>query len=814
MIKIYLYIALTLTALFQALSSSAQQQKPQQQQQQTLVVKGKVLADDQKPQGNTAVYLMTAKTLAVIKTSVTNEQGEYIFTQVPTGDFIVQATAVGFETGRSVAFSVKAAAVQVEPILLKVQTQSIAAISVEARVPLIQQKDGKLVLNVENSTLAAGNTALDIIQRAPGVAVDKDDNLTLMGQQGVKITIDGRQTYMTGDQLASFLKTMDGNQIKSVEVSTSRSAKEDAEGAVGSINIVLKKNKLEGFTGSALASIAQGEKFRNNASVNFSYKKENTTVFGNYGYSSNPREIQLDIFRNVNSNTGVRNFDQESTIAQRGVGHSYKVGVEQKTSSRNTLLVQFTGDNNAERNHTYATTLIGKPGNMLDSILQSSSVSRSPFNRYSANLNNEFVINKASKLTFDFDWSAFRNRANTDYDYTTTFPDGSLVHAPEIEKSSMPSNIDIYAVKLDYEQTIGKSKLLFGGKYSRIKSDNDLQFDQFVNNQWQAYPGRSNHFAYTEQIAAGYADYSASFGKFSTKLGLRAEYTMSDGNSITLSNHVKRDYLDLFPSATVGYTANENNILSLSYARKVSRPNYRFLNPFEYFVDKFTSQRGNPYLNPQYTDGFALNYTLLKMFNFTLGTDITSDAIVESLGQNTETGQGWVTRDNLGKTVSSYLNINAPLRIGKIWSINNNLTSIHMNYKGPIAGSYLNVGSVFFQGRSAHNFRFSKAFSAEMSVNYNSPFMYNVYKMKSRWGADLGVNYNFKDERSSLKLAATDIFKTQKNKLSTNFDQYDMKVSQYNDNRAVRLTYSYKFGNLKQQVKRKNTDSDEKSRAL
>lgn len=810
MIKTYLYIALTIGTVSHSIPALAQQQK----QQQSISIQGKVLHEDQTAQQNVAVQLINSATQAIAHTSLTNAAGEFTFSAIPAGEFYIQATAIGYESGRSAALVGTGKSMTIANIILKPKTQIIEDVTVKGRIAQVQQKDGKLIMNVENSILAAGNSALEIIQRAPGVGIDKDDNLTLMGRQGVKVTIDGRQSYMSGDQLATFLKTLDGNQIKSVEVSTSRSAMEDAEGAVGTINIVLKKNKMEGFTGSVLASITQAKRLKNNASANFSYKKENTTIFGSYGYAYNPREIDLSIQRNVVSNTGTRLFDQNSILSQKNQDHSYKVGIEQKTSTRNTVLLQFKGDNSVERNLLNSTTLIGKPVNSVDSILYSHSNSRSPFNRYSANLNNEFVIDEARKLTFDLDWSAFRNRSNVNYEYRTLFPEGGLVHAPEYENNLLPSNIDVYAARLDYEQTIGKSKLQFGAKYSRVKSDNDVQYAHLINGQWQEYEGRSNHFLYTEQITAGYADFSTSYGKFSTKLGLRAEYSQSDGNSITLNNRVTRNYLDFFPSANVAYNASPNHVLSANYARKITRPNYRYLNPFEWFVDKYTSQRGNAYLNPEYTNSISLNYTLNKIFNFSLGTDITNGAIVESLGQDTQTGQGWVTRDNLGKSRSTYLNANISVRIGKIWSSNNNLTGIHMSFEGPIAGAYLNTSSTFFQGRSTHNFRFSKAFAAEMSANYNSAFSYNIYKLKARWGVDLGINYNFKDERSALKFAATDIFKTQVNRLSTDFNQFNTHIRQYNDNRSIRLTYTYKFGNLKQESKRRNMDSDEKNRAL
>lgn len=778
-------------------------------------VSGRVFNEQQEPLANVSIYLLTAKVGALIKTEVTDEHGRYIIKNVPPGEFVVQASSVGYETSKSSLLKVARQSVAVDDMILKPESQTIDAVTVEGQVPLVQQRDGKLILNVENSTLAAGNNALEVVQRAPGVSVDKDENLQLMGQHGVNITIDGRQTYMTGEQLAAFLKAMNGDQIQRVEVSTIRSAKEDAEGTVGTINIVLKKNRLEGFNGSFLASAAHGKHARGNSSLNLNYKKNNTTVFGTYGFARNRRQFDLNMERVIPSDGADRVFDQDAYLIETNKTHNYRIGVEQKTSERNTMLLQFSGDNDEEISDNASLTNIGPRIGVVDSVLDASSKSVTPFNRYSVNFNNDFQLDTlGSKLVLDLDWSAFRNNSNINYEYRTSDPTGNLLYDPELERSRMPVDIDIYVAKLDFEKIWRKGgKLETGLKYSNVRSDNDLQFEHFVDNQWQDYAGRPNHFVYTEQIAAAYADYSREFGQWSMKMGLRTEYTVSDGNSITLEKRVKRDYLDWFPSANVSYTLNENNILSLSYARKIGRPNYRHLNPFEYYIDKFTFMRGNPYVNPQYTNGFTLNYTLYKMFNFTLGTDLTNDAMVESLGQDSVTGQAWITRENLANTVTSYLNINAPVRIGKFWTMNNNLTTIYMHFKGPIAGEYADLGSTFFQGRSTNNFKLNKAFSAELSVNYNSAFLYNVYKIHARWGTDVGVNYNFKNERSSLKLAGTDIFRTQQNNVSTNFGQFNSIIRQYNDNQTIRLTYTYKFGNLKQQIRKRDAESEEASRA-
>lgn len=776
-------------------------------------IRGIVNTEEQTPLADAFVYLLTTEDNEIVKTSVTDESGKYLFVNVTSGEYFIKVYSMGYEVKETSRFSVGSENVNQETITLAVTAEELDEVAIIAKVPLIQQKDGKLILNVEDSSISAGNTAFDVVQRAPGISVDKDDNIQLMGQQGVTVTIDGRQTYMSGEQLATLLKTMSGDQIKSVEVSTIRSAKDDAEGSVGSVNIVLKKNQLEGMNGTFLASAGHGEYFRGNTSLSLNYKKNNTTLFGSYGYSDSEYESDLGIMRILPSPNGQQVFDQNAMMLRHNQTHNYKVGIEQKTSSRNTMVLQFSNTLDKEKSTHTSVTNIGPRLNVVDSILSTKSHTMADFVPYSLNFNNEFLLDTlGGKLVLDMDWSAFRTKTNVDYFYETTYPNGDLIYAPELERSRMPVDIDIYVGKLDFTKNIGKGKMEAGVKYSHVKSDNNLEFEQRIDGNWQDYPGRPNHFLYTEEVGAAYVDYGQVFGKTSVKVGLRGEYTISDGNSITLNNQVKRNYFDLFPSANLAYSFEGGDIVSLSYARKISRPNYRNLNPFEYYIDKYTFQLGNPYLNPQYTDGFVLNYTLKYRYNFTLGTDITHDAMVESLGQDSNTGKSWITQDNLGKQITTYLNINAPFQISDFWTMNNNVTAIYLHFKGAVAGSEINDGRVFFQGRSQSNFKITDALSAELSANYVSPFIYNVYKIHSRWGTDVGVTYNFKDSRSSLKLAATDIFKTQKNNVSTDFGEFNSEFRQYHDQRTIRLTFTYRLGNLKQSYRRTTSDSEEKSR--
>ncbi len=778
-------------------------------------ITGSVQSEHNEPLPLATVYLTKTNTTVVLKAAVTDENGHYQFAEVKPGNYRIDVKMIGYLSDKSNAFDIAQSDYSLPVIQLKTDTRKLQEVAVEGKRPMVESKPGKLVLNVENSPMAAGNNALDIVQRAPGVSLDNNNNLQLMGQSGVAVTIDGRQTYMSGEQLVNFLKSTDGNQIKSVEVITTRAAKDDAEGAVGTINIVLKKNRMEGFNGSFNLTAGSGEKFRGNSSLSLNYKKENTTVFGSYAYSDEKAYRQLHIDRII-QNDGVKSyFNQKSVLDEKERNHSYRFGIEQRTSLRNTLTLQFNGSNNTEYNDNNSLTNIGQSFAQYDTILVSNSAFKELFDRYSANLNNEFKIDSnGRKLTFDLDWSKFKSSKRVNYHNQYFDLNWSPFAPEEIQRSGMPIGIDIYVAKFDYEHPLSKvSKLEIGAKYSNVTSDNDLTFEDFLNSSWINNVKRTNHFVYKEQIAAGYVDYNNTVGKWGVKMGLRGEYTLSDDHSLTLNKQVKRNYFQLFPNANLTYTVNENHILSLGYARKITRPNYRQLNPFDYFIDKLTFERGNPYLNPQFSNECTLNYTLMQRYNVTLGINDIKDAIVESMGQDSVQKQTWVIRENLGRNLTAYLNLNIPVTVSKIWNMNNNVTGIHFNFDGMVAGYPLKRKSFLLQANSMHNLKLSKSLSANVNLRYFSPFKYNVYDMEARWDMEVGATKTFKDQRSSLKLAVTDLFNTGNQNLRTNFGSFDSSIRQYQDRRVVRLTYSYKFGNLKNNYRKKDTSNEEKERA-
>ena len=784
-------------------------------QQGTLA--GKVVDEQHKPLDLATVHLLDAKDSSVVRTVFPDERGDFTFTGVAQGSYRITAVLVGYDDAISdaVAVATGETAKNIGTLVLRNANTVLAEVTVEApQRPLVERRADMLVVNVENSTLAAGNTAMDILERSPGVTVDKDDNISLMGKQGVTVMIDGRQTHLSAEQLANFLRNTDGNTIKSIELITNPSSKYDASGTAGMINIVLKKNRLAGTNGSLTLGAGYGIGHKANTSLNLNHKQGSVNVYGTYSYMNNRGGNEFDIFRSISlPGGGNTDFQQYTDFIRHNASHSYRAGVDYQTSDRNTIGVSFNGYASGNDNDNSSQTLIGRTILSPDSTLATSSIFDGSYTSFAVNANNQFTIDtNGRKLVADIDISRFSNRNKAHYNNTLFLPSGDMKDEPLLSRSDMPTIIDIRVAKVDYTHPLGKdNKIEAGLKYSNVASDNDMRFENQEGGVWQNAENRTNHFVYEEQVAAAYVTYHTQLGKWGIQAGIRSEYTVSDGNSITLANRIKRDYIDLFPSVFVNYNLSDNHQLGLSYSKRINRPNYGNLNPFEYFLDQYTFERGNPYLRPEYTHAFDLSYTLLQRYNLSAGYSRTNDVIAESMNQNDETKQTWVSRDNLAKQDIWYANVNAPVKLAKWWDTNTNLNAFHMAFDGPLNGQHLHQGQFAWQLRSNHTFTIWPTFTAEASANYQSSLIYSVYRIGAQWSVDAGLNKSFYNKKVNLKFSVTDIFDTRVQDVRTRFGGLHAIINQKNETRVARLTLTVNFGNLKNGARRE-AQSEEKSR--
>ncbi|SHM81591.1 outer membrane beta-barrel family protein [Mucilaginibacter sp. OK098] len=777
-------------------------------------ITGALLDEKGKPMDYATVSLLNAADSSVVKGTLSNDAGTYAFDHINTGTYIIKASVVGYEKTASKPFSVTDGSIVTVPGLKMQQaSHALNAVTITASKPLIEHKIDRTVMNVENSVIAAGNTALEILERAPGVSVDKDDNISIKGKQGVTVMINDKLTYLTSTQLATLLRSTDGTTIQSIEIITNPSAKYDAAGNSGIINIKLKKNKQSGTNGSVTLGAGYGSTFKDNGTLTLNHKEGNLNVFGSFSHDDRKREHTLNIKRIVTDSTGAKTyFNQFSSIPNDNHNNSYRLGADYDISSKNTIGFLVNGYFNKEQDDNANKTYISTQPNVVNSYQTTTSQINQTYNNIALNLNDRYKIDTAGQeLAVDLDYSKFKNNSAAHYDTYFYLPDGSTMAPPVFLRNQTPSVITIRTAKVDYTYPINKIlKLETGFKLSDVKTDNNLQAQKQVNGSFINDTTLTNRFVYTEKVDAVYANLSQNYKNFSIQTGLRGEYTSSIGNSITNNRVVKRHYFDLFPSVFINQTLNDKNEMGLSYSRRIDRPGYDDLNPFVYYLDQYTYQKGNPFLNPQYTNNFEFNYTYNKSITLTLGYSHTSGAITQILLTDPKSKATYQTNLNLQSQNNYNVNLYAPYTIAKWWEGNVNVTGFYLKFKtDTLLGGKLDNGKAAYQIRTTQTFMIAKGWKAELSNYYNSAMTYGIFNIKPQYATDAGISHSFANKKANIKLSMSDIFNTRRNDVTSYYQSNNLDIKQKNESRITRLTFTYNFGNNKIKVRQHQSGADD-----
>lgn len=778
-------------------------------------ISGSVLNEGGKPMEFATLSLLRVKDSSIVKGTMADANGKYIFDKIAAGDYIVAATTMGYQKTHSAKFTAGAQAVNLPAIAMQPSSQNLKTVNITAAKPLVERKADRLVMNVENSIVATGNSALEVLERAPGVTVDKDDNISLQGKAGVTVMINDKLTYLSSTQLANLLRSTDGSTIQSIELITNPSSKYDAAGNSGIINIKLKKNKQSGFNGSLTAGAGYGLNFRNNSSLNMNVKEGDWNFFGSFSRGDIKRENNMNIRRSVTNSTDVTYFNQLTEFVNQVHFNNYRFGADYNTSKRNVLGFIVSGDHSSGFDDNSNLTNIGPSYNQVDSMQNTPSTIDQTYRNIAFNLNDKFDIDTLGQsISVDVDHSRFRNNSVGYYNTQFLLPDGTSYRNPLLIANITPSKITINTQKVDYVKPLNKTlKLELGAKFSFVKTDNDLQAKlDSTGTGLVDDPNRTNHFIYDEKIKAGYFNLSKEFKTTSVQLGLRAEHTKSKGDLITTNNVVERSYLNFFPTLFVNQKLGKKHELGFNYSRRIDRPSYEDLNPFVYYLDQFTYSQGNPFLKPQYTNSFELNYTYNKTINLSLNYSHTSDVFTEVILTDTARKVTYQTNLNFNSQDSYSLNLNTPFTFWKWWTGNLTFTGFYNNFKAnDLLGGNLNKGRASFFFKTTHNFLLPKEIKAEIVTFYQSTVSYGIYNIKPQYSIDLGFSRSFLNKKLNVKLAVSDVFWMRRNNITANYQTVDLDIRQKRETRIARVNLTYNFGNTKIKSRDRQTGADAES---
>jgi len=778
-------------------------------------IKGKVQDADKQPLAYANVVLYNAVDSSVLKLELSDEKGEYQFSQLEAKSYYIQVSFVGLPNQTTAAFELSEGGNYTIPIVtMSAGAAELEEVTVTAQRPILELKPDMMVMNVENSAVAVGDNALELLRKAPGVVIDNNENVSLLGKAGVQIYIDGKPSPLGGSDLAAFLKTMQSSEIEAIEIITNPSSKYDAQGNAGIINIRLKRAKGLGSNANLNLTYSQGEKMQYNGSINGNHRNKVMNVFGNYSHNYG---------ENINFNEFYREqfgfiFDQRNDSGGSWRSNNFRFGTDFFLGKKHTLgfLVNgFLSDNDWGGESRAIISTAGSP--QPDSILLARSESVSDRMNLNYNINYRFDNGKGKSLNIDADYGKFDiNRLEDQPNFYVSPTNEEDILSSSTVQIITPTLIDITTFKVDYEQPIGKGKLGTGVKFSYVNTDNTFDFFDVLDGQNVLNREVSNKFEYTENVNAAYANYNQKFGKLGVSAGLRLEQTNSEGDLTsfveTENDNVKRNYLDFFPSGGLTYDLNEKNSFRLNYSRRINRPSYQDLNPFRQRLDELTFEKGNPFLQPEYTNKVELTHTFMYAINTTLGFDHTRDLIARLTDAETEKS-AFITYLNVAERYSYTLNVSGAVPIKDWWSTYVSLTGAHQQNKADFGeGKTLDLSATTFNVYAQNNFKLPSDFNIEVSGWYTSPSIWEgSFKMNEMWSLNAGVSKKILDGRGSLKISINDIFKTNVWSGRSIFGDLDMTARGGWDSRRVRVNFSYLLGNNQVKSRRRKTGLEDES---
>jgi outer membrane receptor protein involved in Fe transport len=781
-------------------------------------ITGKVLDENQEILSYVSVNLHQVTDSTLVESAQTNEGGVFLFSKIPVGTYYIEIDLIGYQKSikRPIILDAGHQNMKLGVIVLQTMVEQLKTVDISVKKPLIERKDGEIIINVSTSPLAAGSTAMEILSRVPGVTLDNEGNASLMGKPSVSIMIDGKLTYLSSAQLANLLRATSGNAIQTIEIISNPSAKYDASGTGGIINIKLKKNSSFGTNGTLTLGGGIGKYRKSDAGIALNHRSGAFNIFGNYNYANNKQYENLFLTRSTKATDEITFFDQKARGVSSRKNNNYKGGIDYFINENNTIGFMTNGYLNNYDGTNKINTTIGNQPEKIDSTVLGQNSSISQYKSQTYNLNYKYVMDTlGQKLNVDLDFSQVHNMENAYYNNDFYNADGFSYRLPFIFRNLTPSKIKIVAGKLDYVLPLpNKTKVETGIKSSYVNTDNDFRSEQQVDGEWTNDESQSNRFSYKENVNAAYVNLHKDINSTALQIGMRTELTHTEGKSITLQDKVVRNYIDFFPSLSVNQTLSKDDVIGISYSRRIDRPDYQSLNPFIYYADLYTLSQGNPALRPQYANSFEVNYSHKKL-NISFGYIRTKDVITTTLLTDTIKKTILLYEQNLAYRRTFSATISRPVNLTDWWSTNNDITLYNSSFASPeLMGLPFKNDKTTLQLSTIHSFKLSSTVNAELSANYTSSQVYGTYIAKPIYGLDLGVNKSFASERANIKLGINDLFDQRQIKIRSAIPAQDYQLNQKQESRIFRLTFTYNFGSntIKAIRDRSNSSTSEQGR--
>lgn len=771
------------------------------------------------------VRLLKAADSTMITGEVTDPNGKFQFTNVANGSYLLGITAMGQKPFTSVALKIDDAQSHIALpaiILLPAKDIQLNEVVITSKKPLLVQEIDKTVVNVEAMISAATSNTMEVLERTPGVSVNASGEISLNGKGGVLVLIDGKSTYMSGQDLAAYLKSLPGGLLDKIELIDNPSAKYDAAGNA-IINIRLKKNRIGGWQGSIALGVSQGRHTRNNDAVNLNYNNKKVNLFANLGYNYEKNYV-LDIFdRRFFSETNelTSTVDLENNQINRSRSFNGNLGMDYAATSKTTFGVILNLNRAVRRgSFDYASQRYDARHQLLGTG-SGDITGRDNRTNLGANLNLLHKFNNQGReLAADINYLDYQSDANQSLRNKIFEADSGYIQQNNF-RYVIPSRVKIYTAKADYVHPLkNRAKLEAGFKSSIVDNDNLTKYYQVAEARETIDNSQTNHFKYHENINALYLNGQKSWKRVGLQIGLRAENTLIHGNQLgneaVSGSTFDKNYTGLFPSFFINYKMDSlnKNTIGLMAVRRISRPNYQQLNPFVFYRDQYSYSAGNPLLDPQYQSRVEVKFQHKQLLNMGLSYNRFSDLIF----QTTEAvNDVFITKPkNISGGYMVLLNTTLSLSPTKWWYLNPTLRLSHMGIKGRVYTEILNFDVSVARLEMNNYFTINKNWSAEFGGYYASVDLNGQTRTGGMYRVNGGIQKKIWKGKGSVRVAFDDLFHSWKyHNRSLSLKQSEYFQTSESDTQRISFALTYRFGKDTFARKRRhnnNASDEEKGR--
>lgn len=787
-------------------------------------IRGIVKQTNGKPVEFATVTLHKTTDSVLVKGAITGEDGAYDIKGAPAGAYFLKANVIGMGEGFTPVFDYDGGDKTLEsPLVLAETAKAIGQVTVTARRPPIEVKADKTILNVEGTVNSTGLSALELLRKAPGVTVDNNENVNVKGKNKVRIMIDGRETPLSGKDLAATLKGLQAADIATIEIISNPSAKYDAAGNAGIINIRLKKNKAFGTNGNVGIEGIYGETPKGGLNLSLNNRGKKLSTFGSYNNHYGDWHNDQSFVREQNGQL----FDQHATQTNESRNNRLRVGADWFANDKHTFGVLLNGSYDPGNWKGASLAKISPAGSStVESLLDAGNTIDQDRRDLNANLNYRFADTSGHSLNLDFDRGFYRIRGESYQPNIYKSADGREVLDEVIYTNRTPTNIDITTGKADYEQRLWKGTFGVGFKITDVRTDNTFDFFNILDGNPVKDINVSNQFQYKERTNAAYVNYNRMFGKkLNVQAGLRLENTDYEGVSMSETNQngekVANNYTELFPSAALTYTINPKIGFNLTYSRRIDRPSYQDLNPFQFKLDELTYQQGNKFLRPQFTNSVELSPTYKGYPVVTLGYSKTNDVFTQILFRSpTNPRATYITQENIADQENYTLSLNVPTPIAKWWEGFVSFTGFRSHFEGMFDNGtdefMVDQAFVAFNLYSEQTVKLPKGWSVQLSGWYNSRAFWGTLRSNPQGVMDLGIQKKVLDGKGQLRLRFGDLLNTAGWSGENLFTPgLKMKARGTWEARTATLSFNYRFGSAEVKgARQRKTGLEEESKRV